>query len=428
MLKGLELQEYARRKNWNIVPMWTIAQRRDRKGYPQAELLSVYREYGVIRKSDRNDNHNVESDDLSSYKFVQVGDLVLNKMKTWQGSLGVSAYEGIVSPAYFVCELSSEVYGPYIHYLLRSAPYIAMYGALSKGIRVGQWDLPYEEFRNIPVLLPPVGEQKEIADFLEIELSQINKIIDLRETQQNYYTELIKSKIDSLLKGDQSTNSFENSSRFSQYNLGHLKNFGANNLIMQFKQIFEFVKETYNGPEPKVLSLTKRGVVERDISNNEGQFAASYETYALASAGNFVLNPMDLRAGSVAVSNFTGVVSNAYFVFRIKESMKGKVDSGFCELLLRWHYQNDLFYSHGSGLGRPEAGGGGRWTISRECLGGFPLPMPPLNEQIRIRSEYQNFHGTISEIMELLDGSVKRLRLLKQSIITYKCIGLGVVA
>jgi hypothetical protein len=54
--------------------------------------------------------------------------------------------------------------------------------------------------------------------------------------------------------------------------------------------------------------------------------------------------------------------------------------------------------------------------------------MPPLNEQIRIRSEYQNFHGTISEIMELLDGSVKRLRLLKQSIITYKCIGLGVVA
>jgi len=178
-------------KGWNCVPIWTIATRKDRKGYPDAELLSVYREFGVIKKSDRDDNHNVESEDLSSYKFVKNGDLVLNKMKTWQGSLGVSPYEGIVSPAYYVCELDQNVHRPYIHYLLRSAPYIAMYGSRSKGIRVGQWDLPYEEFREIPVLLPPIKEQLRIADLLtEVLDNKINIIVKGIKHYQNLIEEL----------------------------------------------------------------------------------------------------------------------------------------------------------------------------------------------------------------------------------------------
>ena len=188
-------------KGWKSVPMWTIATRKDRKGYPEAELLSVYREFGVIRKSDRDDNHNVESDDLSSYKFVKRGDLVLNKMKTWQGSLGVSPSDGIVSPAYFTCELSANVHGPFIHHLLRSRPYIAMYGAVSKGIRVGQWDLPYEEFRRLPVLLPPIEDQQKIALFLERECERISLIIDrkleiiqlLEENLQNSIGEILES-------------------------------------------------------------------------------------------------------------------------------------------------------------------------------------------------------------------------------------------
>jgi type I restriction enzyme S subunit len=175
--------------------MWSIATRKDRKGFPDAELLSVYREYGVVRKADRDDNHNVESDDLSNYKYVKKGDLVLNKMKTWQGSLGVSSFDGIVSPAYFTCELSREVHGPFIHYLLRSKPYIAMYGALSKGIRIGQWDLPYEEFRDIPVLLPPLEVQKQIARFLDVQVFRINEMIDEKKKQLKINSELVRTNL-----------------------------------------------------------------------------------------------------------------------------------------------------------------------------------------------------------------------------------------
>ena len=72
------------------------------------QVLSVYREYGVVPKDSRDDNHNVTSEDTSNYRYVRVGDFVINKMKAWQGSMAISDYEGIVSPAYYVYEFSDE--------------------------------------------------------------------------------------------------------------------------------------------------------------------------------------------------------------------------------------------------------------------------------------------------------------------------------
>lgn len=55
------------------------------KGYPDEEVLSLYRDYGIIPKNSRSDNHNVTSLDTSGYKLVKPGNLVINKMKAWQG-------------------------------------------------------------------------------------------------------------------------------------------------------------------------------------------------------------------------------------------------------------------------------------------------------------------------------------------------------
>ena len=101
-------------------------------------------------------------------------------MKTWQGSLAVSQYEGIVSPAYFVCGLSPDVNPRFAHHLLRSRPYIHLYQAASKGIRPSQWDLPFEEFQRIPMLLPPLDEQRRIADFLDAETARIDSLMTVQ--------------------------------------------------------------------------------------------------------------------------------------------------------------------------------------------------------------------------------------------------------
>jgi type I restriction enzyme S subunit len=171
-------------KNWVSVPIWSFARRVDRRGHGASELLSVYRDYGVVPKSSRDDNFNKASEDLDAYQFVQRGDLVLNKMKTWQGSLAVSEFEGIVSPAYFVCKLTNDNHPKFLHYLLRSAPMVAEYGKYSKGIRPNQWDLPFDEFKSIEVKLPPLDEQRRIADFLDDQVTRIDQVISIRKEQK----------------------------------------------------------------------------------------------------------------------------------------------------------------------------------------------------------------------------------------------------
>lgn len=103
-------------KHWDVVLVKNILRWKSVKGCGEKEVLSLYREYGVIPKSSRDDNHNITSDNTDDYKLVEKGDFVINKMKAWQGSMGVSLYEGIISPAYYVCSFINEkVYKPYFH-------------------------------------------------------------------------------------------------------------------------------------------------------------------------------------------------------------------------------------------------------------------------------------------------------------------------
>lgn len=152
------------------------------RNHPKEELLSVYRDYGVIKKESRDDNHNKPGENLSNYKLVKPGYLVLNKMKTWQGSLGISEHRGIVSPAYITCKLTeSNIYPPFLHYALRCSNYVFEYNRISYGVRTDQWDMRYDEFKNIPVFFPTVEEQKAIATFLNHKTAQIAHYIQLKE-------------------------------------------------------------------------------------------------------------------------------------------------------------------------------------------------------------------------------------------------------
>lgn len=180
--------------HWGAKPIGRIFRRVKRTGFPAEELLSVYRDFGVVPTDSRDDNFNKPSEDLTLYQLVRVGDLVLNKMKAWQGSVAVSEVQGIVSPAYFVYQrvhpLQSPVQSKYLHYLIRSPIYVTQYLSRSKGIRVNQWDLDPESFQRMDVLLPPPKEQEQIARFLDHQTAKIDRLID----KQQQLIALLKEK------------------------------------------------------------------------------------------------------------------------------------------------------------------------------------------------------------------------------------------
>lgn len=153
---------------WRVRNLRTLISKRNERNRADLPLLSVAREKGVFVRSmeDDGENHNVIPEDLSNYKVARTGSLVINKMKAWQGSMGIAPCDGIVSPAYFVFDFAIEnrAFG---QRLLRSKPYVAHFAAASDGVRVGQWDLSIVGIRGIPILMPPPNEQAAIVRFLD---------------------------------------------------------------------------------------------------------------------------------------------------------------------------------------------------------------------------------------------------------------------
>ena len=189
-------------EHWGITAVTSVTTPVSIKNHPNEELLSVYRDYGVIIKSTRDDNHNRAGENLASYKLVEPNYLVINKMKAWQGSLGISEFRGIVSPAYITCKTDRKVvFRGYLHHLLRCRTYINDYNRLSYGVRNDQWDMRYDDFKYVPVLLPPLSEQKAIADYLDKKTAQIDQIIQTINTQIEKLKELRKTLINDVVTG-----------------------------------------------------------------------------------------------------------------------------------------------------------------------------------------------------------------------------------
>ncbi len=168
-------------ETWEVLQIRRIMRNRSERNQPNAVVLSLYRDWGIVPKDSRDDNHNVTSEDTSSYKVVSKGNFVINKMKAWQGSMAVSDYDGIISPAYYVCSFTKEVCKKYVHYLLRDASYKPEYMRLSTGMRIGQWDLNIDDFLRIKAIIPPLADQQRIADYLDEKCVEIDSLIALQE-------------------------------------------------------------------------------------------------------------------------------------------------------------------------------------------------------------------------------------------------------
>ena len=169
-------------EHWEVCSIKQIMKNKSIKGFPDETVLSLYRDFGVIPKDSRDDNHNVTSEDTSNYKLVENGDFVINKMKAWQGSMAISDFRGIISPAYYICKIfSPKVARKFIHYLLRNESYKAEYMRLSTGMRIGQWDLNIDDFLQISTIIPSLSEQQSIATYLDQKCGEIDELITLQE-------------------------------------------------------------------------------------------------------------------------------------------------------------------------------------------------------------------------------------------------------
>lgn len=179
----------------------------DKKGDEDYQLLSVTRDKGVIVRGERGEdgNNNRIPDDLSNYKVVRKNQFVINKMKAWMGSYGVSDYEGIVSPAYYICSVHN-IYQPFLSIAIRSKLYTNFFWKYSKGIRVDQWDMSPLALKEIPFVTPPIEEQRKIVAYLNEKCDKIDAIIEKIGTKVERLKELKRSLINEVVTGKRAIN------------------------------------------------------------------------------------------------------------------------------------------------------------------------------------------------------------------------------
>ena len=170
--------------HWEVLPNRAIFAEVNERGHPRAEMLSVTIAEGVIRQRtllEGSSKKDASRLDRSAYKLVQPGDIAYNKMRAWQGAIGMSEYRGIVSPAYIVQRPRNGANARYLHYLLRTPAFATEAERWSYGIASDMWSLRPEHFKMIYTCVPPLAEQAAIVRYLDHTDGRIRRYLRNRE-------------------------------------------------------------------------------------------------------------------------------------------------------------------------------------------------------------------------------------------------------
>jgi len=156
--------------NWGVRRMKYVLREIDaRSTTGKEQLLRVSQYTGVTQRQrlDGFEGHDSRADSLINYKRVEESDLVINIMLAWNGSMGVSRYSGIASPAYCVYRFKEGFLPWYFHQLLRSPSYKTRIKAMSTGVVESRLRLYSDDLGRLEALVPPPEEQTAIVRFLD---------------------------------------------------------------------------------------------------------------------------------------------------------------------------------------------------------------------------------------------------------------------
>ena len=401
-------------EEWKTSEVKRIMRNKSIKNKPTAIVLSLYRDYGIVPKDSRGDNHNVTSEDTTTYKYVEVGDFVINKMKAWQGSMAVSDYEGIISPAYYVCSFTdNELDRKYIHYLLRNEAYKPEYLRLSTGLRVDQWDLGIDDFMKIPIILPPLPEQQRIASYLDKKCGEIDELIALQEKMIAQLTEykqaviteavtkglapnakLVPSGIDWIGDVPEGWKVVKLSFLTSKIGSGSTPTGGASVYVQEGVKFLRSQNVHFEG-----LDLSDVAHISEEIDEE--------------------MKGTRVKAGDILLNITGGSIGRCYYV----DSSLGRANVNQHVSIIRPSKIETFYlkYYLQSFAGQNQVSllqtGGNREGLSAAALGNFKILLPPLPEQQRIAAFLDTKCSEIDSLIALKRKKMEALRDYKKSVI-----------
>ncbi|EAK0997722.1 restriction endonuclease subunit S [Campylobacter upsaliensis] len=403
-------------QSWEIKPLQAIFNQRNEQNnnLEFQTILSLVKDVGVIPYEEKGNVGNKAKDDLQGYKIARVNDLVLNKMNAVIGSLGVSKYDGLVSPIYLVLYIENPNYLiAYYSYLFQTKSIQKFLRKFAYGIMEIRESIDYLEFKKMFLPTPPLQEQKEIAEFLDKKCEKIQNYINKKQKLITLLQEKKQALINEVVtKGLNPNIEFKNSG------IAYLGLIPHHWEVKKLKILFSLG----NG-----LNITKQDFVSYGIPCvSYGEIHSKYpcrldtsihklpyvsETYladkpqSLLTKGDFVF--ADTSEDIEGSGNFTSIQSYM------------PVFAGYHTIILKPKISeiNDLYFSFlfdSFGIRsqiRKEVCGVKVFSITKSILKEIQCLLPPLQEQEEI-AEFLD--SKVAQIDLVIEKTKKQIKLIKE--------------
>lgn len=353
----------------------------------------MYRDHGVIQKSSRDDNANQTAENRNIYQMVGDGWFVVNRMKAWQGSVGISKYRGIVSGHYLAFRPQHDENSDFLNWLLRSAIYSTEYSRMSRGVRPGQIEIDNDELRALRIALPPRDEQASIADFLKVEIGKL----DLIESLQMKLLRLGEARVDSRIR--------------QLLEEGRLVSASRSDSIVPIRRVLEKVFRA-TLPTSEVVTAFRDGqVTARSLRRIDGftESASSEPQGQGVQQGDVVIHGLDGFAGAIGDSEVSGNCSAVYHVCR---PVAGG-DPAFWARLLRVLALDGYLSLHGSSA-RERAVDFRNW----DRFGSIPIALSSVEDQGEIGESIRGIRPLRARITQFQDLLTERRQALITAAVT----------
>jgi type I restriction enzyme S subunit len=377
------------------------------------ELLSVSEHKGVIpRKEIKEDGELTRSESLEGYKVVKENQLVSNIMLTWKCGLGVSNYEGIVSPAYSVFSFL-RVIPRYYHYLYRTSLYTSEFMRNSTGVIESRLRLYDDKFGDIFSHYPPLSEQEQIVFYLDDKTTKIDELIQKKlrkiDLLKEYRTSLINTVVTKGLNPDVPMKDSgiewigEIPSHWETSKYKTLGNRFTQNIDVSVFQNQEVIHYSIPNVQENGIGILESG---EDIDSSK----------ILLKGGELIISKLNPRKSCVSIvepNNDFLIVGSGEFVTLVPD--KGNIK--FLFYFVKSQQFTEYLDSCVESVTRSHQ------RVNPYIIYSSLIPLPPLSEQEQIVSYLDEKTSQIDKTIDIEKKKIELLKEYRQSLISNVVIG-----
>ena len=380
---------------WRVIRAKYVVRKLDRQFEADDMPLVCTNKAEVVVRSEENSG--LVSSDEMNYQGVYEGDLLIHGMDTWHGAIAISKLNGKCTTVVHVCDSDQDK--RFLCYYYRALSFQGVYKLISNGIRQNTSDFrSFAKFGVIPTLIPPLDEQRLIADYLDEHCGAIDEAKEIIEGEIDSLQRLRKATIFKA-----TTKGLDNATmRDSGIDwVGPIpETWGVGRIGGLYQQRNEKVSDEDFLP----LSVTKKGVIpqlETAAKTN------NHDNRKLVKAGDFVINSRSDRRGSCGISLCDGSVSLINTVLEPRELMS----PSYYGYLFHTAEFADEFYKWGHGIVDD------LWTTRWQDMKSMKVPLPPLEEQQRIADYLDKRCAAIDSAVDARTKQLERLEDYRKALI-----------